>query len=236
MRLNGYFVIRNYLQHRTQGFGVKTESDLLALRMPNQVEKLEGGTEQCNDRSLILPACQPLVDCVIAEVKEPSVEFNEPLRKPGGVELIRNALRMFGAFAHSDFDENGAASNLAKELHAKITSPKWDDIPSGHHGDVSVRMIVFAPAGAKHAGERAHVNLQHVLDITAGSEATESNALERMHGADCQVAGQARRRLTDHARELDRRRALDLAMRLLTAADVYFGRPSSSYRSSAWSR
>jgi hypothetical protein len=38
------------------------------------------------------------VDCVIAEVKEPAVEFNEPIRRPDGLRLIASALRMFGVF------------------------------------------------------------------------------------------------------------------------------------------
>ncbi len=35
-RLNGYFCIRNYLQHLATGFGLETESDLLAIRLPHR--------------------------------------------------------------------------------------------------------------------------------------------------------------------------------------------------------
>ena len=45
LRLNGYFCIRNYLQHRAEpdDFGLHTESDLLALRMAEREEALTEG-------------------------------------------------------------------------------------------------------------------------------------------------------------------------------------------------
>lgn len=81
MRLNGYFCIRNYLQHR---FGLETESDVLALRMPHQQEELPDGQVQPNDDRLVLPKSPAMADCVIAEVKEPAVEFNKSTRGPEG--------------------------------------------------------------------------------------------------------------------------------------------------------
>jgi hypothetical protein len=53
LRLNGYFCIRNYLYHRSAQFGLDTESDLLAIRMPFQEEMLPDGSRQQNDESLI---------------------------------------------------------------------------------------------------------------------------------------------------------------------------------------
>src|SRR5437867_1325209 len=96
LRLNGYFCIRNYLQHLITGFGLETESDLLAIRMPYQQEILDDGRKQPNDNTLILPENPPLIDCIIAEVKEPSIEFNPPVRRDGGRRLITGALRIFG--------------------------------------------------------------------------------------------------------------------------------------------
>ena len=40
LRLNGYFCIPNYLYHRVQDFGLRTESDVLGIRFPHQKEVL----------------------------------------------------------------------------------------------------------------------------------------------------------------------------------------------------
>ena len=168
LRLNGYFCIRNYLHHLLVGFGLETESDLLAIRMPHQQEVLRDGRRQPNDPTLILPEDQAIVDCVIAEVKEPSVEFNAPIRHSDGSRLIVAALRMFGLLPEDAFKHGGAAHRLADDLHRQITNPTWADIPTSQdtHHNVSVRMLVFAPETAKHVKERKHFDLQHVLDFT----------------------------------------------------------------------
>ena len=51
LRLNGYFCIRNFLQHRPDPdeFGLFTETDVLAVRMRHQEEVLENGMHQRND-------------------------------------------------------------------------------------------------------------------------------------------------------------------------------------------
>ncbi len=166
LRLNGYFCMRNYLQHRPQRneFGLLTESDLLAMRMPYQEEVVENGRRQPNDPSLVLPQGQTLVDCVIVEVKEPSVEFNKPIRRADGIRRIAETLRMFGVFPR----ECGIADKIAAELHKKVTQDIWAEQPTAcypEHG-VSVRMVVFAPETAKHSDQRKHFDLQKVLDFT----------------------------------------------------------------------
>ncbi|SRR6266571_743392 len=170
LRLNGFFCIRNYLQHRPDpdDFGLYTESDLLAMRMPNQEEVLENGRHQKNDLGLVLPKGKALVDCVIAEVKEPSVEFNKPIRGVDGPRRIAEALRMFGVFPEECFAQDGVAEKVAHELHEKVNQSIWAEHPTAHrpeHG-VSVRMVVFAPETAKHSKERKHFDLQWVLDFT----------------------------------------------------------------------
>ncbi len=168
LRLNGYFCIRRYLQHLVAGFGLDTESDLLAIRMPYQEEVLPDGRRQCNDPTLILSEDQAIVDCVIAEVKEPSVEFNKPIRGPDGSRLITAALRMFGVLPKAAFKEGGAAHELANDLHRQINNKHWADIPKSQDTKhkMCVRMLVFAPETAKHSGERKHFDLQDVLDFT----------------------------------------------------------------------
>jgi hypothetical protein len=167
-RLNGYFCIRNYLHHLPAGFGLETESDLLAIRMPYQQELMGDGNRQPNDQTLILPEDKAVVDCVIAEVKEPSVEFNAPLRRTDGARLIVAALRMFGVLPEDAFKIDGAAETLANDLHRQIVAPTWPDIPTTQdtQQNVFVRMLVCAPATAKHVEERKHFDLQHVLDFT----------------------------------------------------------------------
>src|SRR5947208_7559996 len=96
LRLNGYLSITNYLQHRSAGFGLETESDVLALRMPHQREVLPDGRVQSNDERIVLPTSPPYIDCIIAEVKESAIGFNKPMRGPDGAIRIAQAIRMFG--------------------------------------------------------------------------------------------------------------------------------------------
>jgi hypothetical protein len=170
LRLNGYFCMRNYLQHLPQPekFGLLTESDLLAMRMADQEEVLENGRRQPNDPSLVLPQGRARVDCIIAEVKEPSVEFNKPIRGAEGSRRIAETLRMFGVFPRESFGLGGVAERIAHELHKKVTQDIWAEHPTayGSEHSVSVRMVVFAPETAKHSNEREHFDLQRVLDFT----------------------------------------------------------------------
>jgi hypothetical protein len=169
LRLNGYFSIRNFLQHRADVFGLDTETDALAMRMPYQEELLNSGV-QPNDPELVLPARLGLADCLIVEVKEPSVEFNKPMRDDQGPERIATAIRMFGLLPTEAFERNGVGRQMAEELHGKIKAEQWRDLPQSARSDqhISVRMLVFAPGTARHAERRKHVDLQHVLDFTRG--------------------------------------------------------------------
>lgn len=168
LRLNGYFCIRNYLQHRTTGFGLETESDILASRMPYQSEVLGDGRVQKNDDDFVFPERFPAIDCVVAEVKEASVEFNRSVRGPDGIRLLAAALRMFGIFPSDTFAPGGTAAKMAEELHRKIKAKVWSEYPRAFvpEQQVSVRLLVFAPNTAKHSKERAHIDFQHVLDFT----------------------------------------------------------------------
>jgi hypothetical protein len=170
LRLNGYFCIRNFLQHRPDRdeFGLLTESDLLAIRMGHQEEVLENGRRQLNDKRLVLPQAEAQIDCVIAEVKEPSVEFNKPIRGTEGPRRIADALRMFGVFPDESFARGGVAEKIADELHKKLNQSTWAKHPAANCPEygVSVRMVVFAPETAKHSKEREHFDVQTVLDFT----------------------------------------------------------------------
>lgn len=168
LRLNGYFCIRNYLQHRIDGFGLDTESDILAIRLANQEEVLENGHRQQNDETLVLSREGADADCVIAEVKEPSVEFNKRIREPDGRRLITTALKMFGVLPREAFENSGVGEQVVNDLHSQISKAVWSEFPLSRSLEhrVSVRMLVFAPSTAKHTSERKHFDLQHVLDFT----------------------------------------------------------------------
>jgi hypothetical protein len=129
---------------------------------------LEDGRRQANDPALILSEGQVLIDCIVAEVKEPSVEFNRTIRGGGGSRLIAGTLRMFGILPEAAFEHGGLANRIANDLHTQITDERWPRIPQSVDAEheLSVRMVVFAPETAKHASERRHFDLQHVLDFT----------------------------------------------------------------------
>jgi len=170
LRLNGYFCITNYLYHRTKedAEGLRAESDLLALRVPHQVERLEDGTEQANDTTLILPTSDGRIDCLIAEVKERTIEFNRPVCKPEGWKIIADAVRMFGVLPAKEFDNDGSGTIIARALHSQITAPGWKQLPAagdGEKGRVCLRMPVFAPNTAKHARDRKFISLEHCLEF-----------------------------------------------------------------------
>lgn len=166
LRLNGYFCIRNYLYHldKSDHEGLRTESDLLAIRMPHQREALSDGTVQKNDIDLILPPEDPRIDCLIAEVKETTVEFNAPIRKEDGWKIINSAVQMFGALSAED----GSSEEIAKALHRQINWDDWPAIPTSdlpEKSKVSVRMPVFARYSAKHGKNRKFINLEHILEF-----------------------------------------------------------------------
>jgi hypothetical protein len=170
LRLNGYFCIRNYLQHRTASFGLETESDVLALRMPHQQEELPDGRVQPNDDRLVLRKSPAMADCIIAEVKEPAVEFNKSMRGPEGVGRIAQAVRMFGVFADDLFEKDGSGWAICEELHRAINKPDWSAIPTAivAKEHVTIRMMAFAPREAQLATRRAFIDLEHVLDFVRG--------------------------------------------------------------------
>ncbi len=165
LRLNGYFCIPNYLYHRVGAFGLRTESDVLAVRMPHQREMLPDGREQPNDPKLVLSESEGWIDCVIAEVKEPAVEFNRPLRDAGGAGLIGDAVRMFGVLPNAAFESPGVGRRIADELHGLIKAICWPSFPRADSSEdrLWVRMIVFAPQTATHAANRAFMKLEEVL-------------------------------------------------------------------------
>jgi hypothetical protein len=168
LRLNGYFCITNYLDHNVIESGLAAEIDLLAMRMPHQKEPLQDGRSQQNDKTLILPESDDLIDCVMAEVKRSYVKFNDSIRGCGGVERIAGFLRMFGVFPEEAFIPGGAAHGLAHDLHQKVNCNQWADFPKSGAGvhekyRTCVRMLVFASERPKHTGKRKHVDLDYVL-------------------------------------------------------------------------
>lgn len=135
--------------------------------MPYQREQVSGDSLE-NDSILVLPEDDAWIDCVIAEVKRPKVEFNKSVRGPGGEERIAEALKMFGVLQAREFESGCKGYNLAMELHRAIKAREWEQFPSIQDTEsrLSVRMIVFVPGTAKDADKRKHIDIQHVLDWT----------------------------------------------------------------------
>lgn len=169
LRLNGYFLISNYLLHRawTESHdGLRAEIDHLAVRFPYQREILLDGWTQKNDEQLILPPDKPFVDFIIAEVKEPSVEFNEPIEGAQGQQNLCDVIEMLG------FNEQGGANveayKIGEILHEQVKAKSWRDFPTYEDATqkVSIRMIVFAREKSKRSQERRFINLEHVFEVT----------------------------------------------------------------------
>lgn len=121
LRLNGYLLISNYLLHRawTESHdGLRAEIDHLAVRFPYQREVLLDGWIQKNDEQLILPLDKPFVDFIIAEVKEPSVEFNEPIERKQGQQNLCDVIEMLG-FKEQE-GANVDACKIAEMLHGQV--------------------------------------------------------------------------------------------------------------------
>jgi len=139
--------------------------------MPNQEEVIENGSTLKNDPKLIgEPEDGSVVDCVIAEVKGPSVTFNTPISGPDGPQRITTALKMFGVLRKEDFVADGAADMLAHDLHKQVRSKQWKDFPKaerplGKECKARFRMLVFAPEKAKQGERRKHLALEDVLDF-----------------------------------------------------------------------
>lgn len=168
LRLNGYFRIDNYLYHRSKaevGHGLVSESDVLAIRMPHQLEVLSDGAEQKNDPFLLLPPAEIRPDCVVGEVKEREVDFNNPIKRDGGEAVIASALQMFGLLPHSEFEEGKLGLTIAARLREQILEPAWSKFPHFDKGQrLFVRMIVFARNDATRANNRAFISLEHTLE------------------------------------------------------------------------
>jgi hypothetical protein len=167
LRLNGYFCLGNYLHHlaRVEESGLISESDVLAIRMPYQEEVLINGPALPNDSSVVL-AEPDVIDCVIAEVKTSKVEFNKPITRESGINVIMGAVRMFGVLPRDEFQGDRAARRLAVSLHQQVRAPRWPDVPRSidEKYQLSVRMLVFATRPPDD-NQRKCVTLQHALDF-----------------------------------------------------------------------
>jgi hypothetical protein len=170
LRLNGYFLIPNYLLHLTEeegSFGLRGEADILAVRFPYQRERLSNGRIQVNDDTLILPKERGLTDCIYAEVKEGKVTFNS--RSIGGEkgrENIARVLEMFGFFESGNGEKPSAeVLRRAGEVHSLIAARKWAEFPAfcDEEKQILFRFVVVASKGAQLSDVRRHITLQHVL-------------------------------------------------------------------------
>ena len=76
LRLNGFFLIENFVIHRTQQISHSSDIDLLGLRLPHVFEEV-GGQNTDWDKKLLKELNPSLMTGIICEVK--TGEFDEDL-------------------------------------------------------------------------------------------------------------------------------------------------------------
>lgn len=104
LRLNGYFLVENFVVHAGDDaskinesglISQHTESDLLGIRFPFQKET-SGKLNIANDPNLILSE-KGLIDCVVVEVKSGGKATpNRAWSDPEKIEIIKYIVRFFG--------------------------------------------------------------------------------------------------------------------------------------------
>ncbi|MEZ6028861.1 MAG: hypothetical protein R3C46_03835 [Hyphomonadaceae bacterium] len=81
-RLNGFFMLENFVIHPGENGGQRTDADILAIRFPNRAERfVDDPTDIMEDDTAGLRLSNSVVDIVIAEVKAGRVKLNGPWTK-----------------------------------------------------------------------------------------------------------------------------------------------------------
>jgi len=91
LRLNGFFLIRNFVVHRTEEIKYPTDVDLLAVRFPNVYETV-GGKSKDWDKKLLDRFDKDAILGVICEVKTGNYELKNLFKS----ESVKYVLPRFG--------------------------------------------------------------------------------------------------------------------------------------------
>ena len=128
LRLNGYFVIPNFIAHGEGG--PRTDVDVLAVRFPHSREYPD------DTRRLQIPTKK--IDIVFAESKAGRCRLNGPWKNGGDRQALEYVLRRVGIF-ENDSSILAAATRLYGEQRQEI-------------GDYCIRIVCF---GSKANGKLA---------------------------------------------------------------------------------
>lgn len=113
LRLNGFFLIENFVIHRegreAGQIGDRSDADLLAVRFPNVIEKLGEDELKCDTDFLFKEFSRGKVVGIIVEVK--SGENWDRLRIFEDENRMRYALRRFGFLTAKRIEELASGKN-----------------------------------------------------------------------------------------------------------------------------
>lgn len=91
LRLNGFFLIENFVVHRTEEIEYSSDIDLLGLRLPHVFEEV-GGQNNDWDETLLSQLNPNLMTGIVCEVKTGGFDEDELFRK----KYLRYCLDRFG--------------------------------------------------------------------------------------------------------------------------------------------
>jgi len=115
LRFNGFFLINNFVIHRTQSIKYSSDIDLLGVRFPYVFEKIGGKTEDW-DINLINNFNPQKILGVICEVKTGGYDINKIFHK----RYLKYAIERFGFIPNiSDYSEkviNRAVTDISDKF------------------------------------------------------------------------------------------------------------------------
>ena len=150
LRLNGYFTVPNFIVHDPKQvlndtIGNRTETDVLAIRMPYSVEQTN--TFQLRNDPCLVGEQEGRIDVVIAEAK--SGDQNKPnkvWRRQESVDVIEYLVRFIGLFKDNKINE------VAQQL---LTQYRFKD------KSCRIRYIIFASGPNEHYQQKGIQYITH---------------------------------------------------------------------------
>lgn len=143
-RLNGFFLIRNFVLHRGgKGEDVRgtADTDLLGVRAPHVSEDINGKEVKCDSwlEELLKTFDRPSTIGVVVEVKSGQAD-NDAIGKSFNSERMKVALRRLGFVKRGDKSEDAAIAAL--QTASRYSGDGW----------TLVKVLVHASAPTTNAG------------------------------------------------------------------------------------
>lgn len=154
MRLNGYFIVENFIVHSKGPSPQRTDVDVLGVRLPHQAEVITNGGKPLklpNDPKLVADG-SAINDVVIAEVKSGRPHINERSWKKDKV-VLEYILRFVG-FTDIEAKLSEVAECLRTRYHAEYDNYRF-------------RIVAFGQGEAPQEAEKdlKTIDLKHTLDF-----------------------------------------------------------------------